>query len=431
MTGQRTARPASILVGHVVYMFLNALLFANTPWIMPLLVRLRFGAADPHWRDWQTTLVTAALPVFMMLSIFWGELLRRVTLRTYLLLLWLVAVFPLGCVALVESYWQLLACHVVATMGLGGATPLNGRLLEHFYPAALRGRAFAVLNAVALVAGIASVYAVGAWMERDPDAFRFYFPIAAAIQLVGLAVLGHLARRTDLRDETERLPARTWSDLLRPVWHMGRVLRADRNFLRYERAFMTYGAAFMLCDALLPVLATDKLHVRYEDYAHSTQVMLRLSTLLLTLPMGWLNDRIGSIRTSAVAFAVLGAYPILLLLVRGPFGLGVASAVYGVGMAGVAMGWMLGPVALAGSAEKVPQYTAIHATLVGVRGIIFQGAGMLFYKLTGSFVWPLLAAAAAFLWATAQMHRLHRSISAETGSPAALSGVPALAAQPE
>jgi Na+-transporting NADH:ubiquinone oxidoreductase subunit NqrE len=97
-------------------------------------------------------------------------------------------------------------------------------------------------------------------------------------------------------------------------------------------------------------------------------------------------------------------------------GLGLATAVYGIGMAGVQMSWMLGPVALAGSPEKVPQYVAIHATLVGVRGILFQCLGMALYRLTGSFTWPLLLAAAAFAWAAAQMVRLHALQRATRGA---------------
>jgi MFS family permease len=385
---------------------------------MPLLVRLPFGSNDPQWKDWQTTLVTAAVPTFMVFSIFWNELLRRLTLRRYLMAFWLVAILPLGCVGFVQNYWQLLACHVIATAGLAGAAPLNGMLLKTFYSDAMRGRIYAVLNLVALGSGIVAVYLLGDWLERQPWAFRLYLPVAALLQLVALALLLWLARlagrNTGVRPAarsgsgpmvTGSLPS--WSTLLRPITRMRQVLRADRTFLRYESAFMTYGAAFMLCDALLPVLATAKLGMRYEEYAHATQVARQLAMLVVTLPVGWLNDRLGPVRTSCAAFAALALYPLLLIFAGGPAQLAAASVVFGLGLAGVQMGWMLGPLNLAGSPEKVPQYVAIHATLVGVRGIFFQGFGMLLYKLTGSFVIPLLVAVGAFLWAAAQMWRLH------------------------
>ena len=56
---------------------------------------------------------------------------------------------------------------------------------------------------------------------------------------------------------------------------------------------MTYGAAYMLCEALLPVLATARLSMRYEDYAHSTLTVSRAVMVIFMLPFGWLLDRIG------------------------------------------------------------------------------------------------------------------------------------------
>ena len=396
-----------VLAGHVVFTLLNALLFANTAWLIPLLVRLRFGSAHPDWKDWQTTLVTAAVPAVMMSSILWNELLRRMALRHYLLLFWLTAAVPLGCLALVQNYWQLFLCHVIATLGSASWTPVNGKLLERFYAVEIRGRVYALLNIVTHGGGIVTVYLVGRWLERNPDAFRLYFPLAAIVQLAGVALLVRLARRAGASDPVDVRWPLSWSGLLRPVLRMGAVLRSDRTFRRYEQAFMTYGAAFMLCDALLPVLATDRLHMRYEDYAHSTQMISKIALLAVVLPAGWTLDRLGAMRTSGIAFGVLAMYPLLLLTARDWSGVATASAVMGVGMGWVSMGWMLGPVALAGTGERVPHYVAIHATLVGVRGIVFQGAGMLLYKLTGGFAWPLLIAAAAFTWAAFQMWRLH------------------------
>ncbi len=408
------ARPATVLAGHVLFTLLYSALFANVLWLMPLLVRLRFGSESVDTRDWQTTLVTAAVPTLLILSIFWAELLRRVRLRTYLLIFWLTAALPLGCVGFVQNYWQFLACHLVAAAGSASWAPVNGKLLKHFYSDAVRGRAFAVLSMVTLGATVAAAYLVGKWLEADPDAFRLYFPAAAMVQLVGVVILLRLARRARTTDELAVATVRSWSAPLRPVLHMGRVLWANRTFLRYEAAFMTYGAAFMFCDALLPVLATYKLGLRYEDYAHSTQMSAKIAMLVVTLPMGWLLDRIGPVRTSGIAFAVLALYPVLLLAAGGPAGVAVASAMYGLAMAGVMMGWMLGPVTLAGSPEKVPQYVAIHATLVGVRGVLFQGLGMLLYKATDSFVWPLTAAALLFLGAALQMWRLQGRIRQAT-----------------
>ena len=408
-----------VLGGHIVFTLLNSVLLANVMWLMPMLVRLKFGAADQDTRDWQTTFVTAALPTLLVLSIFWGELLRRIPLRRYILIYWVVAVVPLGCVGLVSNYGPFLACHVMAAAGWGGWMPLDSTLLKHFYSDSVRGRVFAIINVVRLGGAALAAYLVGRWFEAEPDAFRVYFFAGAGVQFLGILVLLWLVRITRA-DSSPVIPgARSWAALLRPVLGMGRVLWVDRVFLRYEIAFMTYGAAFMFCNALLPVLATDRLHMQYEDFASSTEMVTKLVMLAMCLPMGWLLDRLGPVRTSGISFAILAPYPVLLFFADGNVGVGMASAIFGLGLAGVQMGWTLGPVALAGSSENVPQYAAIHATLAGIRGALFQGLGMLVYKLTGGFAVPLMAAAAALAAASWLMWRLHATARQRTSEVAA------------
>lgn len=406
------ARPRFTLVlgGHLLFTSLHTFLFANAVWLMPMLVRLRFGSSDESIRDWQTMAITAAMPTFMIFSIFWGEILRRVPVRRYILLFWLATPFAYGCVGFVQNYWQLLTCQIIATIGLAAYAPLNGKLLQQFYREQIRGRMYGILSLAAHSSGIVSVYFIGKWIDSYPDAFRVYFPTAAIVELCALGILIWLTRLTRTPDNLAPARKRKLSRLLRPVLHMGKILRSDRTFLRYELAFMTYGAAFMFCDALLPVLATARLNVGYEDFAHSTHLAAKVGMLTMMFPMGWLMDRLGPVRTSGIAFAILAGYPILLIFANDPLGLKAASAVWGLGLAGVTMGWILGPVALAKRPNKVPQYVAVHATLVGIRGVLFQGVGMSFYKLTGDFLWPLAAAAMLFAAAALQMWLLHTAM---------------------
>ena len=401
--GRAPLSPAALLIGHMVFMVVLAV--TNLVWLVPILARLQFAASD-----WQTTMVTTAVPAFLLASIFWNGLLQRWTLRRYLLLHWLLAVFPLGCIGLAQDYWQMLACHIISSAGMAGWAPANGALLKRFYPDAIRGRAYGTLAMMQLAGGMGAAYFVGVWLGHHSGAFRIFFPAAAIVNLMGIGLLLWLVSRARKRVHGPSGAARSGRDLLVPVLNMGKVLRADRRFLRYELAFMTYGAAFMFCEALLPVMATDRLGMRYEDFAHSTQYVRSMATLALMMPMGWIMDRLGPMRTSAIAFCILALYPVLLATATSVAGVTAASVVFGFGLAGVFMGWMLGPVMLAGSAAKAPQYVAIHATMVGIRGLFFQGLAMSCYKLTGSFAVPFVAAALAFLWAAVQMWRLHDAI---------------------
>ena len=405
------SRVAPILVYHLVSTLLVSTggftLFA----MLPLIARLRFDAGD-----WQTAMVTAALPTLMLASIFWSELLRRISPARYLIIHWLAAMLPVALIAGARNFEHLLICHIVASAGFGGWSPVNGLLLKRLYKDSLRGRVYGLLNAAQLIGGMATVWVIGRWQTADPDAFRIFLPGIVLIQGLGIAILIRLAKITEDRAPAAAPEKRPWSGVLAPVLHMHRTLRDDRNFLRYEAAFMTYGAGFMICEVLLPVLVTDKLHLSYQEYAERAVVVQRFGMLALALPMGWVMDRIGATRTSGLSFAWLGLYPILLLMATGPGGLTVASGLFGLAMAGVMVGWMLGPVALAPSPDKVPHYVAIHATLVGIRGILFQSLGMLLYRMSGSFTWPLALASFAFVAGAWQMWRLHGRMR---GSPPA------------
>jgi MFS family permease len=412
-----------ILLWHVVATLLIST-GAAVLWLLPLLALRVFLAGD-----WQLLAITAAGPTLLTASIFWNQLLTRLSLRRYLALYWLVGVFPLGLVGLVQHFPLLLLFHVIAAIGSAGWSPLSGILLKRFYPDHARGRAFGIVSAATIAGAMAAAAGIGRWLDADPQAFRIYMPLAALVQALGVLLLMRLVGRCAPAPVEPRAATPMWRAAVEPLAHLRRVLRADRTFFDYEVAFMTYGVGWMICNALLPLLVERNLALDYAEFSQTTLVATNIAMLLLLVPMGWLLDRLGAARTCALAFVLLCLYPIGLLAAATPLHVAAASTLYGVAMAGVQMGWMLGPVTLAPSAARVPEYVAIHTTLVGLRGILAQGLGMALYKLSGSFAAPLLIAAAAFLWAALRMWRLHAAmrVRAPQLPPPPVPGAPELA----
>jgi len=379
--------------------------------LMPVLARKRFGA-----NDWQTLLITATPTIFFSLSIFWNDYFNRRTLGKYLLTYWAFACLPLAAIAFAENFWMLFIPHLLTCIGGAGYHPASGELLKGLYPDNVRGRRYGFVWGSSMVMSAAGAYIIGRWMTRDPEAFRIFLPAAALIQLLGLGVFYTLARVTGIsarravqsayHDGNYSFAAR-WKRLVRPIAHMGQVLRDDPIFARYEAAYMTYGVGWMIAYALLPILVTTKLNLDYDAIAESTHVSYLLAMVAMIYPAGLLMDKLGAVRSTGLSFALLTIYPIGLLLARDSHELLVVSIAYGIAHAGASVGWMLGPVSLAPSPEKVPQYVAIHATLVGLRGKIFQLLGVGLYTLFGSFMIPLLIAAAAYAWSAVQMWKLN------------------------
>ncbi|QOI99432.1 MAG: MFS transporter [Phycisphaeraceae bacterium] len=394
-----------VLGAHVAGSSLVQAPLMASVFMLPVVARKHFGAGD-----WETLAITALPNAMFVTSIFWNGLLERWRTGPFLLVYWVCVGGPMLATSGVTSLWAVLALHAVLSVGVSGYIPVSGDLLRRLYPEKARGRVYAVLLGANMVALAAATRAVGAWLDRDPEAFRVYMPLAGVMALAGCGVLGALSGLGGGRGPRGRSERVSWRGVVSPVLHMREVLRGDPVFARYEGAFMTYGVGWMICAALLPILATDRLGLTYDQTGSSTQVAYAWAIVAALAPFGLLIDRIGPIRTSGLAFLGLSAYPIGLMLADGPLGLTAASVAYGIAHAGVSVGWMVGPVSLAPTREKAGQYAAIHATLVGVRGALFQFLGVWLYQLTGTFAWPLGLAAVSFVWAWRQMGALDRRV---------------------
>lgn len=429
------AAPPSIwprLLVHACALVCLQSTLTSVSFLLPIIARKQFNASDL-----ETTVITSANNVLAILSIFWGAFFPRMRLSTYTLLYFFVSLVPLGLCALAQNYTQFCILAVLSAIGNAGWTPIAGDLLRRFYPAELRGKVFGLLVVIVTLFAAGGSLIVGRWMGHNPDAFRIYMPIAVGIQLVGVAILLSVARQhrgfvpdvEPSRAATVKQALRVlrrprairaglYDSAIRPILHAGEVLKADRVFARYEAAFMTYGIGWMTAWGLLPLVVTEKLKLDYQQINESTQFVYLALTVLVTLPAGWLVDRIGAMRTCMIAFAFYALWPIGIILADSPGTLVLASVAYGACSSLVNMGWMLGPVTLAPTADKVPQYIAIHTTMVGLRAILFMFGALGLYTLTGSFTIPLAIGAIAFWWASYQMWRLSVIMKGPRAAPA-------------
>lgn len=411
---QAPQRPAAWIVGtHLVAHALIQSTSMAVAFIVPVLAIKQFGAGA-----WESLILTAAPTVFFSLSIFWNDIFKRITLGGYLWLYWAVACLPIGLCGLTTSYWSLVPLFLVGCAGGSAYYPASGELYKALYPEQLRGRLYSVIwgGSTLVTAGLS--FGMGTWLEHDPGAYSSFLPGCAVLQAIGIGLflwLSHASGHSATREMPE-MPKFQLSKVFEPVKHMKEVLKADPTFARYEAAYMTYGVGWMIVYALLPLLVTEKLHLSYEQITQSKDVVYLLAVVVMIYPAGMLMDKVGAIRSTGLSFALLTLHPLGLMLVDGPTQLAFVSVLYGVAHAGANIGWMLGPVSLAPSPDKVPQYVAIHATLVGIRGKVFQLAGVGLLWATGSFYPPLAVAALAYAWSGWQMWRLNERVKGRGGA---------------
>lgn len=398
-------RSLSFIPAHLA----GVVLMQSTSWsllsLLPVLARKHFDA-----NNWQTLVITAAPVVLYSLAVFWNHIFNHMSFRRYLACFWIVASAPLLFIPLVTDVWSLIALHVIASAGGAGMPLASGNILKHLYPAEKRGKIYSVVWASSLLCGALISFGLGEWLTASEEAFRIFMPLTAILQGLGALIFIGLSDRTggdSAREISDRDLLHVRS-IVEPVTHMREVLRNDHNFARYEAAYMTYGIGWMIAAALLPALVTDRLHLPYDSFANSTHVSYLIGMVILLFPAGMLMDRVGAAKSTGLSFLLLGLYPIGLIFADDADSLWWVSLYYGLSHCGASVGWMLGPVSFAPSPDKVPQYVAIHATFVGIRGKLFQALGVFLYELTHDFTIPFIVAALSFVWSAWQMFALDR-----------------------
>ena len=376
--------------------------------ILPFLCRKQFDATN-----WQSWILTAAVPMVQFFTIFWNQFYTRVSTTTYLFTVSMLACVPIAVMGFARDIHLILICLVLAAFGGAGGgsalSPINADLLRSCYSQGVRGRVFGIIVAAQYLGVMLAGQGMGSWLDRDPNAYRYFLPLSAILFGVGLWMFARISA-TPTFGARSRPEVKTGEAWWAPLRDMGKILRTDKRFAAYEMAFMSYGVGWMICTALVPLIANDRLHLVYAEFAAATVVALQVTMIVMLVPMGRLVDRVGPVRLAAGSFLWLTIYPVGLLLATTKFGLGSFTVLYAMGMVGVHLTWTLGPVFFAPEPSRAPHYLAVHGTLVGIRGIVVQGIGVGLYSLTGEFWPPMVLAAMGFSWAAWRMRRLARDM---------------------
>jgi MFS family permease len=312
-----------------------------------------------------------------------------------LLLVSLVAVTATGAEGRGQGdYVLFLLCLVLYYVGDAAYIPHRSALIGANYPAHLRGRMFGLLATAAMVAQIAASKSAGYALDHDPSALRWLFPLAALVGIGGHVLLSRIRWRAPRAAVASggrglkaagRAVARTWRDTRR-------VLREDPAFRTYELGFMLYGFGLNMSMSVLILFSEGALRVSYDDWTTASGLANPAAYLLTVALLGRLTDRVGVVRLTTFSFALLTIYFLLLPLVDGLGGLTATYVLFGVSMAGVNLGWNLGPLHFA-PPKKSHLYMSVHVALVAFRSTLGPLAGFLVYRLASARVTFLCSAA--------------------------------------
>jgi len=181
-----------------------------------------------------------------------------------------------------------------------------------------------------------------------------------------------------------------------------RLLKEDKAFAAFERNFSIYGMGFIIMTPVVPIYLVNHLQLSYTSNFLAKGIISQIGLLFLSPLLGRLHDRIHPFRFISIAFGMLVAFPVMIIIssffIRMHFvavGLVfIAYLMFGIAMAAVNISWNMSSIFFAGK-DEAAMYQSVHVTMTGIRGII---APVLGYILMKAFnIMAVFVAAGCFL----------------------------------
>ena len=148
----------------------------------------------------------------------------------------------------------------------------------------------------------------------------------------------------------------------------------------------------------------------YDNFAGSYMVVPQVIMLVLIPVFGRMLDRLNPVRLSAIAFAFLAFWPLILGFASGVWHAYAAFVFYGIGMGAVHVTWTLGALFFA-PAREAQKYHSIHVTLVGLRACFAPWLAVMVFKPLIGLRFTFFLGFICFALAAVLMYALHIRLS--------------------
>jgi len=380
--------------------------------------------------------VITAAPMFgNVMALVWAELARARPKVRFVNWLQLGVITAIAAVAFTRPLpreiggWAFAALIILARVAASGIITIRSAIWRSNYPRQTRGQIIARITVIATTVLAATTLLGALWLDRDPGAFVYLYPLAAALGAVGIWQFSHVRvrgegqslRRERQQQDRERQPVYTprpeelaQTDETNVMNYQpgadrdGEGRRGLRGFfaqswqiLREDKAFRSYqwwqflnGASFLLMAAPLMFMVSREMTDAATEYARATvvlQLVPMVTSIVFTQLWAPLFDRVhisafrvqqGFVSVAAHAVMLAGALSNQLWLVA------VAQFFVGVSNAAGNLAWNLGQYDFA-PPEKTAAYMGVHVMLTGVRGSIAPFVGVWLYAEMGRWVYGI------------------------------------------
>jgi hypothetical protein len=389
--------------------------------------------------------VITAAPMFgNVMALVWAELATARPKVRFVNWLQLGVVISIAAVALTRPLpregggWAFAGLIIVARVLASGMITIRSSIWRANYPRQTRGQIVARISVVSTSTLAATTLVGSLWLDRDPGAYVYLYPIASALGIVGIWQFSQIRVRGEGRtlrreqgqrqqqardrqplytarpeelsqtDETNVMnyqpPAgegRGSRGVRRFLDESLRILREDRAFARYQWWQFLNGASFLLMAAPLMFMVSREMTDAATEYTLATivlQLVPMVTSIVFSQAWAPLFDRVhvavfrvaqGFVSLAALSLLFGSAMLDLLWLVA------VAQFLVGISNAAGNLAWNLGQYDFA-PPEKTAAYMGVHVMLTGLRGSVAPFIGVWLYAGIGRWVFGLSALMALF-----------------------------------
>lgn len=251
--------------------------------------------------------------------------------------------------------------------------PSYAYVMKTNYPDALRGR---LMSYVRL--GNAGMWivasSIGGWvLEKGTGCYRYLFPIAAVFGILSALEFGKIKMACDseVREKCENNKERVVR-----LSYLAAPLR-NRTFRHFITSYSMFEFGLLLALPVYPLVLVDEVHIpnMVAGLYGSVVAAFGLAGFFF---WGRFIDRHSTRRTISSVCLIAGFIPLIYLLSRNLWALGLAHAFSGLTYAAMELiGYVM--ITRMSSSSEVPRYMAVHIALGGIRGGIapFLGTAMM------------------------------------------------------
>jgi predicted MFS family arabinose efflux permease len=326
---------------------------------MPVVLR-RLGASSGL-----LAVYTAQTYLGSILSTLGVLMMRRRRPLAFATACWLAARSLLLWTFLIADAGWLLALTALFWLLESFPAPAYARIVQAIYPVAYRGRALGVVRVGMVLAMLIATPLAG--MALDAAGHRVLFPIAGAVAVASTLLF------TQLRVDESALPPQPLRSI-RGIWGL---LGQNRRFALYLFGFSLYGIGFLMGFPFFAIVQVDRLHLPYTTIGYLGLVQ-SFFWLVGNVYWGRLVDRHGGMWVVRANVAIALVVPFTYIWAIDAWTLVPAFIAHGIISAGVDLGVISAGIEMA-DAENVVEYSALQATIIGLRGMVapFVGVGLM------------------------------------------------------